>query len=142
MRAKSQLGGMFTNNFNTYLDYLSPDAYIPFNAATGTSGDPIAPSIQHDARLDPQHPTTPVFIGGKKRRVKKRKTTRRAIKGGSGGITADVVGATSVSNNTAYGALNSFQAPVYAAVYNGSTTTTSDVTNQPVGMIPASSRIV
>ena len=98
-------GGNFTDNFKTYLDYVSPNAYIPFNTATGTSTDPLAPAVVHDARLDPQKPITPVFIGGKKGKRKSKNVKK--MKGGAITDTLFGSGYSAVSNNPVIALVNS-----------------------------------
>jgi hypothetical protein len=131
-KQRTQKGGMFSGNFNTYLDYLSQDAFIPFNEATGTGADPIAPIMVHDARLDPQAPITPVFIGGKRsKKNRKARRTRRKMKGGQS-LTTDFGGTTSISNNPVVAMMNTPQAPTLAAMAYGNSGVSSDLTLQPL----------
>lgn len=125
-------GGMFTGNFETYLDRLSSDAYIPFNTATGTVADPIAPISQVASRLDMQIPTTPNLMKGgrktpqsmkgSKQSQKKKGKRSKTMKGGYWLGSAPVFRETSSNNAYALGTLATDRQIISAAA----------VTNQPV----------
>jgi hypothetical protein len=127
--AKLMNGGNFSNNFNTYLDRVSPDAYIPFNVATGNAhSDPIAPTTLHATRLDLQKPTTPMLMGGSRRRRRQNKKSKggksRKMRGGGGTFTDLFFGSygpstSVVSDNPVFAAINVNNAPTLANISTG-----------------------
>jgi len=135
-KRKLQKGGMFSGNFNTYLDYISPDTYITYNLATGTGTDPTDPHSVHDARLDPQVPITPVSIrGGGGRRKGKGKRKTKKMRGGQSAVDYVASPATFVSDNPAFAVVNANNADTLAELSAGSNSNvSSNLSFQPVAV--------